>query len=593
MPLNEELANLFRTAAAIHDIRGDPVFKSIAFSKVSRILESLPDDVRKLVENDTLKEIPGIGESSRKIIEDYVRTGASPDVEALRKTIPEGLVRLLEVPSLGPKTIALLWKERGITSLDELKAAIELGKLSGIKGLGAKRIDGIRQGIEQLARNTGRIGLVDVYPVARMFADATREIPGVLAVEPAGSLRRRRETIGDIDLLASVADDSPELAERVCQAFTKLPEVDRVLACGNTKASVLVSGTLQVDLRIVPETHYGAALLYFTGSKDHNVRLRSRALERGMTLNEWGLYRLDQWQAANRKPGEAPALEPVASRSEADVYRALGLQFIEPELREDRDEIALAEKGTLPTLITADDLRGDLHTHTTASDGANSIEQMAEAARELGYEYLAVTDHSKSQVIANGLQPDRLLRHVEQVRKVSGKLKGITLLAGAEVDILADGHLDYEDDVLKELDWVVASPHTALKQDEQKATDRLLRAIENRYVNVIGHPTGRLIGGRDGLSFDFQRLFQACVETGTAMEINSGWPRLDLDDVHARAAARAGVMLSINTDAHAIEHLHARWLGVSVARRAGVEARQVVNCFTLKQLRQWIAGKRR
>lgn len=592
MPLQAELAALFRTAAAIHEIRGDPVFKSIAFSKVSRILESLPDDIRRLVENDALKDVPGIGASSRKIIEDYVRTGASPDFESLRRTIPEGLIGLLEVPSLGPKTIALLWKERNITSLDELKQSIDQGKLAGIKGLGSKKIESIRRGIEQLSRGAARIGLVEAYPVARMFADALREMPGVRSVEPAGSLRRRRETIGDIDLLASVADDSPAVAERVCLAFTRLPEVERVLVAGSTKASVLVSGTLQVDLRIVPEKHFGAALLYFTGSKDHNVRLRSRAQERGLTLNEWGLYRLEDWQSATRKPGEAPTLTAVASRTEADVYRALGLAFIAPELREDRGEIPLAERNALPNLVTADDLRGDLHTHTTASDGANSIEQMAEAARALGYEYLAITDHSKSQVIANGLQPERLLKHVEQIRRISARLKGITLLAGAEVDILADGHLDYDDDVLKELDWVVASPHTALKQDEKKATDRLLRAIENPFVHVIGHPTGRLIGGRDGLTLAFDRVFNACARTGTALEINSGWPRLDLNDVHARGAAEAGVMLAINTDAHAVEHLHARWLGIGVARRAGIEARQVLNCLPLSELRKWSARKR-
>ena len=593
MSVNRDLADLFRTAAAILDIRGEPVFKSIAFSKVSRVLESLTDDVRKLVESDRLKDIPGIGASSRKMIEDYVRTGSSPDFESLRKTIPEGLIRLLDVPSLGPKTIALLWKERQVTGLDELKQAIAQGKLVGLKGLGEKRIEAIRQGIEQLSRSSGRLGLAEAYPAARMLADAVRGMPGVLAVEAAGSLRRRRETVGDIDLLASIADDSPAVAEHLCQAFTRLPEVERVLACGNTKASIVTSGTLQVDLRIVPERHFGAALLYFTGSKDHNVRLRSRAQDRGWTLNEWGLYRSTEWQSAPRKPGEAPSLEAVASRHEIDVYRALDLPFIEPELREDHGEIELAEKNALPKLITADDLRGDLHTHTTASDGTNSIEQMAEAARQLGYEYLAITDHSQSQVVANGLSPRRLLQHVEQIRKTSSKIKGITLLAGAEVDILADGHLDYDDEVLRELDWVVASPHTALRQDERKATDRLLRAIDNRFVNVIGHPTGRLIGGRDGLTLDLDRLFHACVQTGTALEINSGWPRLDLRDVHARGAIEAGVMLAINTDAHAIDHLHARWLGIGVARRAGVEAKHVLNCRSLSGLRDWIARKRR
>jgi DNA polymerase (family 10) len=346
-------------------------------------------------------------------------------------------------------------------------------------------------------------------------------------------------------------------------------------------------------LRIIPSDNFGAALLYFTGSKDHNVKLRGRAQTMGMTLNEWGLYKIDEYDKAAKKTAEAPAAKPAASKTEADVYAKLGLPFIDPELREDRGEVDAALARKLPKLITRADIRGDLHSHTTASDGQASIEQMAEAAEALGYEYLAITDHSKSQVIANGLTAERLLKHVKEIHKVGARIKGITLLAGCEVDILADGHLDFEDDVLAELDIVIASPHVALKQDEAKATERLLRAIDNRFVNVIGHPTGRLINRREGLPLDFPRIFAAAAANGTAMEINAGYPRLDLNDTHSRAALEAGCTLSIDTDAHSTGELDDIGFGIDVARRAWATADRVLNCMPLAKLRDFIARKRR
>ena len=364
-----------------------------------------------------------------------------------------------------------------------------------------------------------------------------------------------------MDLVCALDDDSA--GARVSAAFVQFPEVERILGQGVTKASVLTAGGLQVDLRIVPAAHFGAALLYFTGSKDHNVKLRGRAIDAGMTLNEWGLYRGSAFgssasakkkaaaitpdlQGASddslaqpaKEVGKPPSAKAVASQTEADVYAALKLQYIEPELRELRGEIEASDQGRLPRLVETSDIRGDLHSHTTASDGTNTIEEMAAAAQAMGYEYLAITDHSKSQVIANGLSAERLLRHVAAIHKAGAKLKGITLLAGCEVDILADGRLDYEDAVLAELDIVVASPHLALKQDEAKATDRIVRAIENPYVNVIGHPTGRLIGRREGLPLNFERIFAAAAASGTALEINAGYPRLDLSDVHCAARSK-------------------------------------------------------
>lgn len=497
---------------------------------------------------------------------------------------------MLEIPGLGPKTIALLWKERGVTSQDELVKAIDEGKLEGIKGMGAKKIQAIKDGIAIKAQSVGRVGIVEALPLAQSIVERVRKLKGVLRAEIAGSLRRRKETIGDVDVVAAV--DEKIDPNDISAAFVAFPEVQRILGQGASKASVLTAGGVQVDLRMVPADNFGAALLYFTGSKDHNVRIRGLAQDKGMTLNEWGLYDLKKYEKAEKKTAEAPQLKPVASKTEADVYEALGMVYVEPELREDRGEVALSLEDKLPSLVALADIHGDLHTHTTASDGVNTIEEMAEHAKGMGYKFLAITDHSKSQVIANGLTADRLLKHVEAIRKVAGKMKGITLLAGCEVDILVDGRLDFEEDVLKELDIVVASPHVSLKQDPAKATERLKRAIDSRYVNIIGHPTGRLINSREGLSPDFAALFAQAAKNGVAMEINAGWPRLDLNEVNARAAIEAGVMLSINTDAHSTDQFDGMIYGINVARRAGVTKKSVINCLTADALMKFVAGKR-
>jgi DNA polymerase (family 10) len=591
MSLNHELSDLFRTFAAIMEIKGESAFKAIAFSKVSRILKDMTFDVKKLVEENKLKEVEGLGASSCRIIKEYVETGRSTDFEEVAAAVPPGLLPLLEIPGMGPKTIALLWKERGVTSLEDLVKAIDSGALAGLKGIGQKKIDSIKQGIAMRSQAARRMGIVDALPIAQSLVERLRAMKQVKQAEVAGSLRRRRETIGDLDLICALKD--PAAGPLISAEFVKFPEVERVLGQGATKASVITAGGLQVDLRIVPAENFGAALLYFTGSKDHNVKLRSRAQTMGLTLNEWGLYKVDEYEKAAKKTAEAPSIAPVASQSEADVYKKLGLPYIEPELRESRGEIEAALVHKLPKLICLSDIRGDLHMHTTASDGTASIEQMAEAAAALGYQYIAITDHSKSQVIARGLTADRLLKHVREIHRVSDRLKGITLLAGCEVDILADGTLDFEDDVLAELDIVVASPHIALKQDAIKATDRLLRAMENRYVNVIGHPTGRLIGQREGLPLDFEKIFTRAAATGTALEINAGYPRLDLNDIHSRAAIESGCMLAIDTDAHSIEGLSELPFGIDVARRAWVEPRSVVNCMALDELRGFVAKKRK
>jgi DNA polymerase (family 10) len=590
MSLNHDLSNLFATAADVMDIKGENSFKVLAFRKVSRILKDLSIDIRKSIDDNTLADIAGIGQHSQRIIEEFARTGRSTEIEELLHSLPEGLLPLLHVGGLGPKTIALLWKERNITSADQLATALDDGSLQGLRGIADKKIDAIRQGLQARAKTAGRIGIGEALPIANDLADRLRKIPGAQRVEIAGSLRRRRETVGDIDLLCSVKDES--LGQSITAAFANFPGVQRILGQGPTKASILTATGLQVDLRVIPDQHFGAALLYFTGSKDHNVKIRGLAQKKHLTLNEWGLYKLSEYEKHEKKTAEAPPLKPLASKTEQDIYAKLGLDYIPPELREDRGEIELALEHRLPILITRADLRGDLHCHTTASDGAATIEQMAHAAQALGYEYLAITDHSQSQAIANGLTPARLRKHIEAIRKAGDKLKGITLLAGSEVDILSDGRLDYEDELLAELDIVIASPHFALKQDTKKSTARLLRAIEHRYVNVIGHPTGRLINSRPGLPLDFNPLFQAAAQTGTALEINAGYPRLDLDELHARAAIEANVLLSINTDAHSPQGLTEIDFGLSVARRAWVMSGNVVNCMNLIELKKFLGKKR-
>ncbi len=593
MSLNDEISAMFMRFSQILEIKGVNRFKVIAYQKVARLLDGATFDLRKAYEEGTLADIEGIGDSSRKIIEEYIRTGSSTDYEEVAASVPPGLLPLLGIPGLGPKTIALFWNERGVTSLEALVKAIDDGSLEGLKGIGAKKIESIKQGIELRAQSSGRIGIVDALPIAQGLVERIRALPNVRRAEVAGSLRRRRETIGDVDLICALKNGAGgAAAEAISAAFTTFPEVTRVLGQGGTKASVITAGGLQVDLRIVPEQNFGAALLYFTGSKEHNVKLRGLALDAGLTLNEWGLYTLADYDRSAKKTGEAPAIAPVASRTEADVYAKLGCAFIEPELREARGEIEAARVSKLPSLVALGDIRGDLHTHTTASDGVATIEEMAEAAMALGYAFLAITDHSKSQTIANGLTAERLLKHVKAIHQVGDKLKGIKLLAGCEVDILADGRLDFEDAVLAELDIVVASPHIALKQDEAKATDRMMRAIDARYVNIIGHPTGRLIDRRAGLPLRFESLFKAAAANGTAMEINGSFPRLDLNDLQSRAAVEAGVMLAIDTDAHSTDGLLAMGYGVNVARRAWVGKSNVINCLTADQLMKFIARKR-
>jgi DNA polymerase (family X) len=583
--INARLSRVFQQMADVLEVLGANRFKVIAFQKAARVLGELTDDIAAM-DAKALRAIDGIGKGMADRIEEFIKTGRLTEAADLAREVPAGVMMMLDVPGLGPKTVSLLWREAGLTDLDELARALDTGELEKLPGFGKKKIENIRKNLAFAKEAGKRARIGQAMPLALWFIEQLGALKQVKRIDFAGSLRRGRETIGDLDLL--VAAD-PDDAGAIMDAFVGLEPVTDVIAKGKTKSSVRTGesaggmsggGGLQVDLRVVPVESYGAALMYFTGSKEHNVRLRERAISMGMKLNEWGLTR----QGSDKI---------VAGRSEEDVFKALKLAWVPPELREDRGEIALAERDELPALIELSDIKAELHTHTTASDGMWTIEQLATAAAERGFHTVAITDHSKGQVQANGLSDERLEKHILAVRKVAEKLKGtITVLAGSEVDILTDGRLDYPDSLLKELDVVVASPHAALSQEPAKCTARFLKAIENPYVTIMGHPTGRLIGRREGLSPDMGALFKAAAGRGIAMEINANHWRLDLRDTHARAAIAAGVKLAINTDAHGPADLDQLQYGVLTARRAGATKNEVVNCMTKAALAKWLKSTR-
>ncbi|MEM6394053.1 MAG: DNA polymerase/3'-5' exonuclease PolX [Planctomycetota bacterium] len=574
---NRELAGLFQQMADINDILGGNRFKSIAYQKAARVVGELDRSVTEIDPGD-LKKVEGIGGGTADRIAEYLDTGEIADHQKLLAKVPAGLTELLDISGLGPKSVALLWKEAGVENRSDLAAKLETDELAGLKGFGKKTIENIKKSLAFMdeAGKRHRIGTAD--GLAGGFLEALGGLPGVQRIEPAGSLRRGKETIGDLDIL--VAADASD-AGPIFEAFATHDRVTDVLLRGETKCSVRTDIGMQVDLRVVSPDAFGAALMYFTGSKDHNVKMRQRALDYGYTLNEYALADKDD------------KAKVIAAKTEEDVFKALGLAWVPPELREDRGELKLAEADDIPELITLDDIQAELHTHTTASDGTWSIEDNALAAAARGFHTVAITDHSKGQVQANGLSNKRLENHIVAVREVAAKLKGkIRVLAGSEVDILADGKLDYPDSLLAELDIVVASPHAALSQDPKKATTRLLKAIENPYVTILGHPTGRLILRREGLSPDIPELCQACAERGIAMEINANHYRLDLRDTHARTALDCGCKLAINTDAHGPADLDQLRYGVLTARRSGASADDVVNTYSQEKLKAWIEATR-
>jgi DNA polymerase (family X) len=589
--------------ADVLDVTGANPFKVGAYQRAARALEEMTDDVSRVADLDHLTEIQGIGKRLAEKIVEFVRTGRVEEIEQALARVPPGVLELMSIPGLGPKSVAVLWQKGGVESLEDLKKKLATGELEKLPRMGARTLEKIGKSLAFAESSGHRVRLGDALPMAELIVQALRKLKQVARADYAGSVRRGVETIGDVDVVCGCRDvgrDGPTIAA----AFKSLPMVQEVIASGATKVSVRTAQGMQVDLRIVEDDHYGAALLYFTGSKAHNIALRERAIKKGLRLNEYGLWSaqdFDEAGMAQRVGEEVPSRgrdfrktgrPPVAGATEQDIYEALKLMWMPPELREDRGEIQVSELEKIPELLQVADIKAELHAHTVASDGHWTIEELAAAARERGFHTVAVTDHSASQAIANGLDTRRLEMHIKAIRAANDKVHGITILAGTEVDILPDGKLDYADSLLAELDIVIASPHMGLTHDPERATKRLLAAIENPYVHIIGHPTGRMILRREGLSPDMSRVIKAAADTGTALEINANSYRLDLRDTHARAAIEAGVLLAINTDAHGPADLDQLRFGVLTARRAWVQPRHVVNCMTAGQLQKWLKAKR-
>lgn len=571
---NREIARLFSQIADLLEIGGQDRFRVNAYRSAARTVDDLAEDVSAIAARKELLKVPGIGKGTAEKIEEYLRDGRIALHQELLAAYPPGLPKLLDIRGLGPRKVAALYHELGVGSVEDLRAAIADERVQNLKGFGAKTARNILEGLDFLDRAGERTPLGVAVPIVEELCAAVRRFAGVQRVEPAGSLRRGRETVADLDLLCE-AEDGKAVIER----FTKLRQVVKVLSAGETKASVMIDrhgdGQIQCDLLVVPGESFGAALQYFTGSKEHNIRLREMAVKRGWLLNEKGLFKDEQ---------------RLAGRDEADVYAQLGLPLIPPELREDRGEIEA--RGVVPDLIALEDIRGELHAHTTASDGRLSITEMVAAARKLGYQYLAITDHSRSSVIAGGLSAERVLKQAAEIRALNAQLKGFTVFSGIECDVLPDGKLDYPDDVLAQLDWVIASVHASQRLDRAAQTRRSITAIENRYVCVLGHPSGRLLGKREAMDLDWDALIKAAARTGTALEVNASWQRLDLNDVHIRQAMDTGCWLSINTDAHAAEDLPQMAYGIQTARRGWARKARVLNTVTATNLKKWIAAKR-
>jgi len=567
MPIqNAEIAALLDQTAELLEIEGANPFRVRAYRRAARTIEGLPQSAACLVAaGRELSELPGIGEDLAGKIAQIIKTGHFAALDALKKELPGELGAIAALPGLGPKRVKRLYDELGVRSIADLRAAVEGGRLRKLKGFGEKIEQKLLAALEKPTA-AARFKLSATEAEAETLVALLKPAVGDGQVVAAGSYRRRRDTVGDLDILATSRKPAS-----VGDRLVGYDNVAEVLARGPTRTTVVLRSGLQVDLRVVPQESYGAALLYFTGSKAHNIALRGLAIERGWKLNEYGLF-----------DGETR----IAGRTEEEIYKKLGLAFIAPELREDRGEVALAGKGKLPHLITLADIRGDLHAHTTWSDGVASISEMAIAAKARGYEYLAITDHSRHVTVAHGLDPGRVSQQIDEIDRVNAGLHGLTLLKGTEVDILADGRLDLPDDVLSRLDVVVAAVHYKFDLPRDEQTNRIIRAMDNPLVSIIAHPTGRLIGEREPYDVDVERLISAAAERGCHLEINAGPDRLDLNDIHAQAAKGAGVRLAISSDAHSTASLGWMRFGVDQARRAWLEAKDVINTRSLAQLKK-------
>ncbi len=569
---NAEVAAVFDEIADILEIRDENAFRIRSYRNAARAIRDHAERMEDLAAGGAdLTELPGIGKSLAEKIHAILSTGTCPTLEDLRKQIPPHLTDLLRVKGLGAKRAKLLYERLGISTLGELKKYAEAGGIRDLEGMGEKTEQNILKGLATLEAEAGRISIKTAAEQSAAIGRHLERTKAIKRWEPAGSFRRRRETIGDLDILVLAVNR----AKAVEQILAYEPIEDR-LAVGEEKVSVRLASGLEVDFRFFDAAEFGAAMMYFTGSKAHNIALRKRAQKRRWKLNEYGLF------AGKRR---------IAGKSEEEIFRKLGLAWIPPELREDRGEVEAAEKKRLPALVEEKDIRGDMHAHTDATDGRATVEEMVEAARRRGYRYLAITDHSQAVTVAHGLTAERLGRQADRVRELGARLKNFRLLAGIEVDILKDGRLDLPEKVLEGLDWVVASVHSMFEMDEAKMTERLLAAIGSGVVDCLGHPFGRLIGSRDPIRFDVDRVFEACREHGVCLEINSYPDRLDLPDIFCKRAKEAGLVMVISTDAHKPADLDLMPFGVSVARRGWLEKKDVLNTLSAAALRKRLKSR--
>ena len=570
---NQLVADILYKIADLLDVKGEIFFKTRAYRMAAQVIETLDKDIEIVTKEKRLQSISGVGEALAKKITEIVETGKLDYFEKLKKEVPEGLLTLLEIPSLGPKKVAAVYQNLGISTVEDLRQACIDGKLRNLDGFGELTERNILRGIQLREKTSGRVLLNVAYNDGSKYLTYLKQCKKIQQVSIAGSLRRMKETIGDIDILAS--SDSPD---EVMEYFVKFEDVDRVLLKGKTKTSVLLVDNLQVDLRVVENKSFGSALQYFTGSKEHNVTMRHIAIRKGYKLNEYGLF-------------DKQTEKYVVGETEEEVYKTLGLNYIEPELRENRGEVEVAKKGKLPKLVGYDDINGDFHVHSIWSDGSDSIESIAQTAKNRGYKFVCITDHSQSLKIANGLSEERVKKKLQEIKKLNEKIKDFTIFSGTECEIKNDGSLDYPDRILKQFDVVYMGIHTAFKRDRKEITNRIIKGMQNEYTHVLAHPTGRLIGMREPLDIDIEQIIDTAKETNTFLEINAFPDRLDLNDIHSKLAKEKGAKFVIGTDSHSITTFPFMRFGIATARRGWLEKKDILNTYNLDEIQKTFGVK--
>lgn len=565
---NKEVAEIFNKVAALLEIKGENPYRVRAYQRAAQVIEALSQDIEELAAQNKLEKLPGIGADLASKIKEIIKTGTLSLYEELKAEIPPVLLTFLEIPGLGPKKVKVLYEKLGITSLEELEKACKEHKIAKLPGFGLKTEENILKGIKLFKEKIGRRPLGEVLPLAEEIIEILKKESPVENISVAGSIRRRKETVKDIDIL--ITSKQPE---KVMKKVVDLPMVEEVIAFGETKTSVRLRTGIQMDIRVVEPDSWGAALAYFTGSKAHNIRVRELALEKGLKINEYGVFRGEQ---------------KIAGKTEEEVYQAIGLPFIPPELREDRGEIEAALQGKLPKIVEYEEILGDGHVHSKYSDGTASLEEIMRKAESMGLQWVAICDHSQSLKVAGGLPIQDLFKKKKEIEQLNKKSKKVKLIFGAEVDILSDGTLDYPDEVLKEVDFVIAAIHTGFQQPEEQITNRLISALKHPLVHAIAHPTGRIIGEREPYAVNLKKIIEVAANYGKALEINAYYKRLDLDEINVRAAKEHGVPLIIGTDAHFIDQMDYLSLGTAVARRGWCEKKDVLNALPFDEFMAWL-----